>query len=204
MFRFAFRSRSGPVPLVRVAFTPAKIDRTRSGCGPVTRSHLFRNATGTRYNLQPPPQDTSFLILVLLSSRRVTALTASRHQRRRSRIDGQIRRCMMCPNFGLQRNFGRCIVIWLTKLYTVYEIKPSQCIFLGLLQEIKLVSTSVTCFYSWYLTRKVKNDTLPPPPRTPFSHEVIKTSIFFIFNCPEYLNNIYTIISIVYTLTSYN
>ena len=46
--RFAFRSRSGPVPLVRVAFTPAKIDRTRSGCGPVTRSHLFRNATGTR------------------------------------------------------------------------------------------------------------------------------------------------------------
>ena len=48
LFRFAFRSRSGPVPLVRVAFTPAKIDRTRSGCGPVTRSHLFRNATGTR------------------------------------------------------------------------------------------------------------------------------------------------------------
>ena len=41
-------SRSGPVPLVRVAFTPAKIDQTRSGCGPVTRSHLFRNATGTR------------------------------------------------------------------------------------------------------------------------------------------------------------
>ena len=48
LFRFAFRSRSGPVPLVRVAFTTAKIDRTRSGCGPVTRSHLFRNATGTR------------------------------------------------------------------------------------------------------------------------------------------------------------
>ena len=111
LFRFAFQSRSGPVPLVRVAFTPAKIDRTRSGCGPVTRSHLFRSATGTRYNLQPPPQHTSFLILVLLSSRGVTALTASRHQRRRSRIDGQIRRCMMCPNFGLQRNFGRCIVI---------------------------------------------------------------------------------------------
>ena len=48
LFRFAFRSRSGPVPLVRVAFTPAKIDRTRSGCGPVTRSHLFRSRSGTR------------------------------------------------------------------------------------------------------------------------------------------------------------
>ncbi len=48
---------------------------------------------------------------------------------------------------------------------------------LWLLQEIKLVSTSVTCFYSWYLTRKEKNDTLPPP-RMPFSHEVIKTSNF--------------------------
>ena len=46
-FRFAFRSRSGPVPLVRVAFTPAKIDRTRSGCGPVTCSHLFRNTYAT-------------------------------------------------------------------------------------------------------------------------------------------------------------
>ena len=103
-------SRSGPVPLVRVAFTPAKIDRTRSGCGPVTRSHLFRNATGTRTVIHPP-QHTGFLILGLLSSRRVTALTASRHRRRRSRIDGQIRRCVMCPNFGLQRNFGRCIFI---------------------------------------------------------------------------------------------
>ena len=41
-------SRSGPVPLVRVAFTPAKIDRTRSGCGPVTRSHLFLTRSGTR------------------------------------------------------------------------------------------------------------------------------------------------------------
>ena len=39
-------SGSGPVPLVRVAFTPAKIDRTRSGCVSVTRSHLFRNAYG--------------------------------------------------------------------------------------------------------------------------------------------------------------
>ena len=48
LFRFAFRSRSGPVPLVRVAFTPAKIDRNRSGCGPVTRSHLFRTRSGTR------------------------------------------------------------------------------------------------------------------------------------------------------------
>ena len=48
LFRFAFRSRSGPLPLVRVAFTPAKIDRTRSGCGPVTRSHLFRTRSGTR------------------------------------------------------------------------------------------------------------------------------------------------------------
>ena len=48
LFRFAFRSRSGPVPLVRVAFTRAKIDRTRSGFGPVTRSHLFRSRSGTR------------------------------------------------------------------------------------------------------------------------------------------------------------
>ena len=48
LFRFAFRSRSGPGPLVRVAFTPAKIDRTRSGFGPVTRSHLFRSRSGTR------------------------------------------------------------------------------------------------------------------------------------------------------------
>ncbi len=108
LFRFAFRSRFGPVPLVRVAFTPAKIDRTRSGCGPVKCSHLFRNATGTR---TVTPQHTRFLILGLLSSRRVTALTASRHRRRRSRIDGQIRRCVMFPNFGLQRNFGRCIFI---------------------------------------------------------------------------------------------
>ena len=106
-------SRSGPVPLVRVAFKPAKIDRTRSGCGPVTCSHLFRNATGTRPERVrlPPPQHTRFLMLGMLSSRRVTALTASRHRRRRFRIDGQIRRCMMCPNFGLQRNFGRCIII---------------------------------------------------------------------------------------------
>ena len=36
------------VPLVHVAFTPAKIDRTRSGCGPVTRSHLFRTRSETR------------------------------------------------------------------------------------------------------------------------------------------------------------
>ena len=111
LFRFAFRSRSGPVPLVRVAFTPAKIDRTRSGCGPVTRSHLFRNATGTRTVTHTPPQHIRFSILGLLSSRRVTALTASRHRRRRSLIDGQIRRCMMCRNFRLQRNFGRCIII---------------------------------------------------------------------------------------------
>ena len=111
LFRFAFRSRSGPVPLVRVAFTPAKIDRTRSGCGPVTRSHLFRNATGTRTVTHTPPQHIRFLIFGLLSSRRVTALTSSRHRRRRSRIDGQIRRCIICPNFGLQRNFGRCIII---------------------------------------------------------------------------------------------
>ena len=84
LFRFAFRSRSGPVPLVRVAFTPAKIDRNRSGCGLVTRSHLFRNATGTRtvthtHTPHPPPH-TRFLMLGLLSSRRMTALTASRHQ----------------------------------------------------------------------------------------------------------------------------
>ena len=56
----SFRSRSGPVPLVRVAFTPAKMYRTRSGCGPVTRSHLFRNATGTR---TVTPQHNRFLIL---------------------------------------------------------------------------------------------------------------------------------------------
>ena len=28
--------------------------------------------------------------------------------------------------------------------------------------EIKLVSTSASCFYSWHLTRKMKNDILPP------------------------------------------
>ena len=31
--------------------------------------------------------------------------------------------------------------------------------------EIILVSTSATCFYSWHLTRKVKNDTPPPEGR---------------------------------------
>ena len=41
-------SRSGPVPLVRVAFTPAKIDRTCSCWRPVTRSHLFWTRSGTR------------------------------------------------------------------------------------------------------------------------------------------------------------
>ena len=87
-------SRSGPVPLVPVAFTPAKIDRTRSGCGPVTRSHLFRNAYGYTHPPPPPPPSTGFLILGL----------------RWSRIDGQVRRRVMCPNFGLQRNFGRCTV----------------------------------------------------------------------------------------------
>ena len=59
MFLFAFRSRSDPVPLVRVAFTPAKIDRTRSGCGLVTRSHFFRNATGTR-TVTPTPAHQVF------------------------------------------------------------------------------------------------------------------------------------------------
>ena len=59
LFRFAFRSRSGPVPLVRVAFTPAKIDRARSGCGHVTRSHLFRNATGTHTISTPTPAASS-------------------------------------------------------------------------------------------------------------------------------------------------
>ena len=53
-------SRSGPVPLVRVAFTPATIDQTRSGCGPVTRSHLFRNATGTRTVKVHPPAHQVF------------------------------------------------------------------------------------------------------------------------------------------------
>ena len=75
-------SPSGPVPLVRVAFTPVKFDRTRSGCGSVTCSHLFRNATGMRTvtpSPPPPPQHTRFFILGLFSSRRVTALTASRH-----------------------------------------------------------------------------------------------------------------------------
>ena len=78
--------------------------RTRSSCVPVTRSHLFRNATGTRTVTHP--QHIRFLIFGMFSSRRVTALTASRHRRRWSRIDGQIRRCMLCPDFGLQRNFG--------------------------------------------------------------------------------------------------
>ena len=63
LFRFAFRSRSSPVPLVRVAFTPGKIDWNGSGFGPVTRSHLFRNATGTGspVNTPPPPKQTRFL-----------------------------------------------------------------------------------------------------------------------------------------------
>ena len=52
--RFAFRSRSSPVPLVRVAFTPGKIDWNGSGFGPVTRSHLFRNATGTSSPVNTP------------------------------------------------------------------------------------------------------------------------------------------------------
>ena len=85
VFRFAFRSRSGPVPLVRVAFTPAKIDRDRSGCGPVTRSHLFRNATGTHTISTPTPRsviDEDGLLSM-------------------DRYD------VNCPNFGLERNFGR-------------------------------------------------------------------------------------------------
>ena len=65
LFRFAFRSRSSPVPLVRVAFTPGKIDWNGSGFGPVARSHLFRNATGTSSPVNtpthPPPQHTRFL-----------------------------------------------------------------------------------------------------------------------------------------------
>ena len=52
LFRFAFRSRSSPVPLVRVAFTPGKIDW--NGSGPVARSHLFRNATGTSSPVNTP------------------------------------------------------------------------------------------------------------------------------------------------------
>ena len=55
LFRFAFRSRSSPVPLVRVAFTPGKIDWNGSGFGPVARSHLFRNATGTSSPVNTPP-----------------------------------------------------------------------------------------------------------------------------------------------------
>ena len=63
LFRFAFRSRSSPVPLVRVAFTPGKIDWNGSGFGPVTRSHLFRNATGTSSPVNtphPPPAHQVF------------------------------------------------------------------------------------------------------------------------------------------------
>ena len=54
LFRLPFRSRSSPVPLVRVAFTPGKIDWNGSGFGPVTRSHLFRNATGTSSPINTP------------------------------------------------------------------------------------------------------------------------------------------------------
>ena len=61
LFRFAFRSRSSPVPLVRVAFTPGKFDWNSSGFWPVTRSHLFRNATGTSSPVNTPPQHTMFL-----------------------------------------------------------------------------------------------------------------------------------------------
>ena len=64
LFRYAFRSRSSPVPLVRVAFTPGKIDWNGSGFRPVARSHLFRNATGTSSPVDTPhphPQHTSFL-----------------------------------------------------------------------------------------------------------------------------------------------
>ena len=56
--------RSSPVPL---AFTPGKIDWNGSGC--VTRSHLFRNATGTQperavrlTHHTSPPQHTCALI----------------------------------------------------------------------------------------------------------------------------------------------
>ena len=58
LFRFAFRSRSSPVPLVRVAFTPGKIDWNGSGFGPVARSHLFRNATGTSSPVNTPHPTT--------------------------------------------------------------------------------------------------------------------------------------------------
>ena len=44
-------SRSSPV---RVAFTPGQIDWNGSGFGPVTRSHLFRNATGTSSPVNTP------------------------------------------------------------------------------------------------------------------------------------------------------
>ena len=119
LFRFAFRSRSGLVP---VSFRSRS---TRSCCVHTCKNwpDPFRLRACDAFTLVPerernaygythtPPQHIRFLILGLLSSRRVTALTASRHRRRRSRIDGQIRRCMMCRNFGLQRNFGRCIII---------------------------------------------------------------------------------------------
>ena len=73
--------------------------------GPVPVAGLWRvhTCSGTRperVRLHTPPQHTRFLIFGLFSSRRATALTASRHRRRRSRIDGQIRLCTMCPNFG--------------------------------------------------------------------------------------------------------
>ena len=49
------------------------------------------------------------------------------------------------------------------KLYAMYEIKTMTHAFVyvvWLLHEIKLVSTSASCFYSWHLTWKKKNDTL--------------------------------------------
>ena len=121
LFRFAFRSRSGPVPLVRVAFTPAKIDRARSGCGPVTRSHLFRNATGT-HTISVIDEDG------LLSM---------------DRYD------VNCPNFGLERNFGRWIFHYI--VYSVRNKNVHKCLCLWLRHEIKFVTTSVTFFILVFL-----------------------------------------------------
>ena len=109
----AFRSRSGPVPLARVAaFTPAKIDRTRSGCGPVTRSHLFRNATGTRTVTPPPPpehQVFNYGSVFIPDDDSVDGFASSTET-----VPYRLtRRCMMCPNFGLQCNFGRCIILFI-------------------------------------------------------------------------------------------
>ena len=108
-------SRSGPVPVPFHSFVLRSHLQKLTGPVPVAGLRRVHTCSGTRPERvrlhPPPPQHTRFLILGLFSSRRVTALMASRHRRRRSRIDGQIRLCMICSNSWLQRNFGRCIFL---------------------------------------------------------------------------------------------